>query len=157
MRRLAVVLVGVAGLALSCAAIAQERRFDVVVRPGDARHDAVHKIRVSKVAFGGSRIIVWSGASIDPDCSEHPGYTLSVVEPPSHGEVNVVAEPMYLAFPPNNPRSACNRRKVPAKQAYYTASPGYSGHDRLVLEGMTEDGTLRHVTVDVDVRKGAAG
>ncbi|MDB5436599.1 MAG: hypothetical protein JWR47_2856, partial [Phenylobacterium sp.] len=42
-------------------------------------------------------------------------------------------------------------------QAYYTANPGYVGRDRVVLEGATEDGTMRQVTIDVDVRKAANG
>jgi hypothetical protein len=157
MRAGAVILVGLAALALSSSATAQERHYEVTVRRVNNHIDGVQKIRMSKVAMGGSQIVLWGGASIDPDCSEHPGYTLSVVEPPSHGEVKVVAEPLYIAFPPNNPRSACNTHKVPGRRAYYTANTGFSGHDRVVLEGMTEDGTLRHVTVDVDVRKPANG
>jgi hypothetical protein len=141
----------VAGLAMA------EERFDVTVRRVNSHPDAVQKIKVSKAAIGSSQIIIWGGAAIDPDCSEHPGYTLNVVEPPAHGEVKVVAEPIYLAFPRANPRSACNSRKVPGRQAYYTAAPGFSGHDRVVLEGVTEDGTMRHVTVNVDVRKAANG
>jgi hypothetical protein len=46
---------------------------------------------------------------------------------------------------------------VPGRQVYYTAAPGFSGHDRVVLEGTSDDGTMRHVTVDVDVRKAADG
>ena len=157
MRAGIVVLTGLAALSLSAAAAAQERHYDVTVRQVSSHHDAVQKIRVSKAAIGSSRIVIWSGASVDPDCTEHPGYTLSVVEPPAHGEVKVVAEPVYMAFPPNNPRAACNSRKVPARQAYYTANPGYAGRDRVVLEGVTEDGTMRHVTIDVDVRKAANG
>jgi hypothetical protein len=150
-------LAGLAGAALSCSAMAQDHRYEVTVRPVNNHPGAVQKIKVSKVATGASRIIIWGGAAIDPDCSEHPGYSLNVVEPPAHGEVKVVAEPLYIAFPAGNPRAACNSRKVPGRQAYYTASPGFSGHDRVVLEGATEDGTMRHVTVDVEVRKGAAG
>ena len=150
------IVVGLAGLALSSAAVAQDR-YEVTVKRESSHPGAVQKIRVSKAAIGSSRIVIWGGASIDPDCSEHPGYSLSVVEPPAHGEVKVVAEPIYMAFPRDNPRAACNSRKVPGRQAYYTASPGFSGHDRVVLEGVTEDGTMRHVTIDVDVRKAAAG
>jgi hypothetical protein len=157
MRAAIVVLTGLVALTLGAAAAAQESRFEVTVRPVSSHPDAVQKIRVSKAVNGSSRIVIWGGASIDPDCAEHPGYTLSVVEPPAHGEVKVVAEPIYMAFPLNNPRAVCNHRKVPARQAYYTANPGYAGRDRVVLEGATEDGTMRHVTIDVDVRKAANG
>jgi hypothetical protein len=153
MRAATVLLAGAAAFSLSATALAQERHYDVTVRPVGGHHDAVQKIRVSKAAIGDSPIVIWGGAAIDPDCTAHPGYTLSVVQPPAHGQVKVVEEGVYLAFPPNNPRAACNSHKVPGRQAYYTANPGYSGRDRIVLEGVTEDGTIRHVTVDVDLRK----
>ncbi|HEV7383590.1 MAG TPA: hypothetical protein VGN89_01840 [Phenylobacterium sp.] len=153
MRR-TVLLVSAVVMAMAGLAMAQER-YEVTVKRESGHPGPIQKIRVSKAAIGSSRIIIWGGASIDPDCSEHPGYTLSVVEPPTHGEVKVVAEPVYMAFPLSNPRAACNARKVPGRQAYYTAVPGFSGHDRVVLEGATEDGTMRHVTIDVDVRKAA--
>jgi hypothetical protein len=119
--------------------------------------DGVQKISVSKAAVGSSQIVIWGGAAIDPDCSPHPGSTLTVVAPPVHGEVKVVEEPIYVAFPPGNPRAVCNSRKVPGRHVYYTASPGYSGHDRVVLEGASEDGHVRQVTIDVNVLKRAAG
>jgi hypothetical protein len=150
------IVIALAGLGLSCATLAQER-YEVTIQRGNSHPDAVQKIKVAKAVVGSSKIVIWGGASIDPDCSEHPGYTLNVVQPPEHGEVKVVAEPIYMAFPMNNPRAACNRRKVPGRQAYYTAAPGFSGHDRVILEGATDDGTMRHVTIDVDVRKAAAG
>ena len=92
--------------------------------------DGVQKINISKAAVGSSQIVIWGGAAIDPDCSPHPGSTLTVVTPPAHGEVKVVEEPIYVAFPPSNPRAACNSRKVPGRHVYYTASPGYAGHPR---------------------------
>lgn len=119
--------------------------------------DGVQKVSISKAAVGSSRIVIWGGAAIDPDCSPHPGTTLTVVTPPTHGEVKVVEEPVYVAFPPSNPRAACNSKKVPGRHVYYTASPGYWGHDRVVLEGASEDGHVRHVTIDVNVLKGSAG
>lgn len=156
MRIATIVLGGLAGLALSCAAVAQER-YELTVKREGAHPDAVQKIKVSKAVIGSAKIVIWGGASIDPDCAERPGYTLSVVEPPEHGEVKVVAEAIYIAFPQGNPRAVCNSRKAPGRQAYYTAAPGFTGHDRVVLEGASDDGTMRHVTIDVDVRKPAAG
>ena len=151
-----VVLVGLVGLSLSCAAVAQER-YEFTVKRESAHHDAIQKIKVSKAVIGSSKIVIWGGASIDPDCAERPGYSLNVVQPPEHGEVKVVAEAIYIAFPQGNPRAVCNSRKVPGRQAYYTAAPGFTGHDRVVLEGASDDGTMRHVTIDVDVRKAGAG
>jgi hypothetical protein len=146
---------GLAVLAVCGSAAAQERQYTVTVRPAAHVANGVQKIKLSKAAVGSSQIVIWGGAAIDPDCSPHPGSTLAVVTPPAHGEVKVVEEPIYVAFPPGNPRSACNSKKVPGRHVYYTASPGYSGHDRVVLEGSSEDGSVRHVTIDVNVLKGA--
>jgi hypothetical protein len=149
-------LVGLMALVQGGASLAQTRHYDVTVRPAASQDRGFQKITVSKAVIGDAQIVLWGGAAIDPDCSAHPGSTLTVVQPPSHGAVKVVDEPMYVAFPPQNPRSACNSRQVTGHKAYYTANPGYSGHDKVVLEGSSEDGHIRHVTVDVDVRKSAA-
>lgn len=129
----------------------------VTVRPAAHEAGGIQKINVSRAAVGSSQIVIWGGAAIDPDCSAHPGSTLTVVAPPAHGEIRVVEEPIYVAFPPGNPRSVCNSKKVPGRQVYYTAAPGYAGHDRVILEGASADGHVRHVTVDVKVLKAAAG
>jgi len=146
---------GLAVLAFCGTAAAQERQYTVTVRPAVHASNGIQKISVSRAAVGSSQIVIWGGAAIDPDCSPHPGSTLAVVTQPAHGEVKVVEEPIYVAFPPGNPRSACNSKKVPGRHVYYTASPGYSGHDRVVLEGASEDGRVRRVTVNVNVLKGA--
>ena len=148
---------GLALLAYCGAAAAQEQQYMVTVRPAGHEANGVQKINISKAAVGSSQIVIWGGAAIDPDCSPHPGSTLTIVAPPAHGAVKVVEEPIYVAFPPGNPRSACNSKKVPGRHVYYTASPGYAGHDRVILEGSSEDGHVRHVTIDVDVLKGASG
>jgi hypothetical protein len=134
--------------------------FSALVLCGAAaaqQNKGYQKISVSKAAIGSTQIVIWGGAAIDPDCTQHPGSTLTVVEQPAHGTVKVVEEPIYIAFPPGNPRSVCNSRKVPGRKVYYTANAGYSGHDKVVLEGASEDGHVRHVTIDVDVRKGGSG
>jgi len=81
-----------------------------------------------------------------------PDATLTILEQPAHGAAVVKDEPYYVAFPPANPRSACNDRKVPGHQAFYTAAAGYTGHDRMVLQGSSPDGAVRRIAVDITVR-----
>ena len=78
--------------------------------------------------------------------------TLAIVRPPEHGTARISDDPFYLAFPPNNPRAACNRQKIPGHQAFYAADPGYTGRDRVVLRGTSPEGRVREITVDIDVR-----
>ena len=157
MRSIMLAAAGLGALALGGLAAAQERHYAVTVAPIGQQAKGFQKISVSKAAIGSARIVLWGGAAIDPDCSPHPGSTLAVVQPPAHGSVQVVEEGVYVVFPAGNPRSACNGRKTPGRKVYYTAAEGYAGHDRVVLEGGSEDGHVRHVTIDIDVRKAANG
>jgi hypothetical protein len=157
MRSMMLAAAGLGAIALCGAAAAQTRHYEVTVAPSAQSAKGFQKVSISKAAIGSAQIVIWGGAAIDPDCSPHPGSTLAVVQPPAHGSVKVVEEGVYVAFPAGNPRSACNGRKVPGRKVYYTAAEGYAGHDKVVLEGASEDGHVRHVTVDVDVRKAANG
>lgn len=142
-------------LALYCAclpAVAQESRYLVIIHPA-ARGEGYQKVSVSAAALGSAPIMVWHNTSIDPDCSARaPGSTLTVLAQPTHGAVVVDDTPDYFAFPPANPRSACNTRKVPGHHATYTAASGFTGKDRFVLQGSSGQGVVRRVTVTVDVR-----
>ncbi|HEY5410760.1 MAG TPA: hypothetical protein VIJ94_08525 [Caulobacteraceae bacterium] len=127
----------VAGLALGAivagSAFGQERSYVVTVVPGGHAH-GFEKLSVSKATVDTSPIRVWANTAINPDCTmESPGATLVLLSPPSHGTATITDEPYFASFPPTNPRAACNSRKVPGHQAFYTAAAGFAGHDRLVL------------------------
>jgi hypothetical protein len=96
--------------------------------------------------------MLWANAQLDPDCSEHPGATLTAVQQPVHGTLRIVHEDGYTNFPPANPRAICNRRKTPVNHAYYAAAPGFTGHDKVVLQGSSSEGHIREITVDILVR-----
>ena len=133
-------------------AAAQSRSYLVTVNPLEKAR-GFEKVRLSKAALGSSEITLMYNTAIDPDCSVHPpGTTLTILKPPEHGVARVSDEPIYTAFPPNNPRSACNNRKVPGHTAYYAANPGFTGHDRVVLQGSSPAGRVREITVDIEVR-----
>jgi hypothetical protein len=138
--------------AVATGAMAQAQRYQVTVS-SVATPSGYEKLHVDRAAIGSTPIRIWANTAIDPDCTAHqPGATLTVLEPPAHGTADVKNEPYFAAFPPANPRSACNSRKVPGNQAFYTAAAGYTGHDRLVLQGSSPDGAVRRITVDVTVR-----
>jgi hypothetical protein len=156
MRAGTAVLVGLSALAFSCGALssvatAQERHYDVTVRPVSPAK-GFEKLSVSKAALGSTQILLWRNTAINPDCSEVPGVTLSILRPPAHGKASVSDEPLYLAFPQSNPRSVCNSRKVPGHEAFYQADAGFTGHDKLVLQGSSPEGAVREITVDIQVR-----
>lgn len=95
------------------AALAHAAQYNVIVAPKSRPH-GFEKISVSKAAIGSASIRIWANTAIDPDCSAHlPGPTLTILQPPTHGQARISDEPFYAAFPPANPRSVCNSRKVP--------------------------------------------
>lgn len=146
------ILACVAGLAVAAGVSAQPSQYQVTVSPVSPV-SGYQKLSIAKAVVGSAPIRVWANTAIDPDCSVHtPGATLTILEPPAHGAAVVKDEPYFAAFPPANPRSACNNRKVPGHQAFYTAASGYTGHDRMVLQGSSPDGALRRIAVDITVR-----
>ena len=145
--RLAVALTFLA----ASAAAAQTRRYEVTVNP-TSDPGGYEKVHVSKATIGTAPIRLWYNTSVEPDCSPHGAPTLSIAHPPRHGTVDISDRPFFYAFPANGPRAACSQRKVPGHQAFYTAQAGYSGHDKVVLEGSQPDGTVRRIDIDIDVR-----
>jgi hypothetical protein len=108
---------------------------------------------MSKATNGTDEIMLLGSAAVNPDCTRSTHRRPMIVrEAPTHGAVKVVAGMFFVPFSPPNPRAACNRRRLPAQQAYYAAEPGFTGHDLIVLEQATFDGHLRQVTIDVEVR-----
>lgn len=145
-------LIGLAVAAVTVgAAAAQTSQYVVTVRK-TAPDKGFEKVRIEKAALGASEIVLWGNTQLDPDCREHPGATLTAVQQPAHGVLRIVHEDGYTNFPPANPRSACNSRKVPVNHAYYAATPGFSGHDKVVLQGSSSEGHVREITVDILVR-----
>ena len=110
------------------------------------------KISIDKATIGSAEIRLWQNTSVEPDCSPRGTPTLTVVHPPEHGKVVIRDDPFFYVFPPQSARAACSTQKVPGHRAFYTADAGFSGHDKVVLEGSQPDGYVRRITVNIDVR-----
>lgn len=59
---------------------------------------------------------------------------------------------VFLNFPESNPRSACNRRRIPGTVATYIAQRGYAGPDSLSLEAIYPTGEMRQGSFHIMVR-----
>jgi hypothetical protein len=113
---------------------------------------AFERINLSKATVGTATIEVWRLTILNPDCTEVPGGTLTILKQPAHGRVTLSTGNFYPSYPPANPRSLCNTRKAPGQQAYYQAHLGYAGADEFVLQAFTPMGAVREIYVDVVVR-----
>ena len=149
MMRIQAAIVGASFLAGGLA-VAQTSRFQVTVTPQSAP-EGYGKISIDKAAIGAAEIRLWQNTSVEPDCSPHGQTTLTIVHPPQNGTVRISDEPFFYVFPPQSARAACSQQKVPGHRAFYTASTGFSGHDKVVLEAAQPDGYVRRIWINIDV------
>lgn len=136
-------------LALSSQSIAQTY---VVQRIGPAPAKGYADIHISKSAIAGQQIRLWWATLLNPDCTMAGTMTTEIVSPPRHGQASISEGEIYPEYRQPNPRVACDARKVPGKQAFYTASADFHGHDKVVIQNATSEGRIRRVIVDIDVR-----
>ena len=95
------------------------------------------------VAAGGS-LTIYKITAVNPDCSSLGRAAIHLLSAPMGGQVTLSAGREYLAFAPGNPRSACNRRKLPATEMIYHVSPGFAGIDRFSAEVIDPTGVAAH-------------
>ena len=151
MRQVVVAALAFGGLLVG-PAFGQVRSYVVTVAPAGPTR-GFQKTSISKATVGSSPIRLWANTAINPDCSaQTPAATLTIISPPNHGQATISDDRYFLSFPPTNPRSACNARKVPGHQAFYTAAAGFTGRDHVVLQGTSPDGRVRQISVDIEVR-----
>lgn len=104
------------------------------------------------VAASGRSLEVAKYTAINPDCTSLGPIGVNLVVAPQGGEVRVGEGRRYMAFVPANPRSACNRRKIPATFVLYRSQPGFTGQDSFVVEVVFPNGTAQRARITVNVR-----
>lgn len=97
---------------------------------------SVVSAQADKVVASGKLLLLYEAYSTNPDCSSAGNVVLRVAQSPEHGRVSIRQTGVFPRFPEANPRSACNRRRVPGVQATYTSQRGYLGPDFVVLEAL---------------------
>lgn len=124
----------------------------MVQRVGTAPAKGYGDIRISKSTIAGQPIRLWWATLLNPDCTAGGTMTTEIVSPPRHGQATISDDKFYPEFIQPNPRAACDVRKVPGKQAFYTATTGFRGHDKVIIRNATSEGRMRRIVVDIDVR-----
>lgn len=143
-------------LGLAALAAAPATAQTVVVAPtivaGAADTDSYRELNMIKNAVPGQKVRIWYALSIERDCSTAGAMVTQILEVPEHGLAVVENGKEFPNFPAGNPRSACNTRRVPASEVYYTAKADFTGRDSFVMRNSTPDGHIRKITVYIDVR-----
>jgi hypothetical protein len=142
-----------AALAVAGASAAAAEGRDPIIDGLSRQPPGFETAHLSKATIGTAEIMLLGSAAINPDCTASgPIRPMLVRQAPAHGAVRLAKGMFFVPYPPENPRSICNRRRLPGQRAYYVAESGFTGHDAVVLEQSTFDGHVRQVTVDVEVR-----
>lgn len=104
------------------------------------------------VVRSGAPIVVYKITALNPDCSTLGPSTVNLLRAPEGGQASVAERRDYVAFIPANPRSACNRRKVPTTEILYQSAPGFSGYDNFSAEIIAPNGVAMKRNFMVEVR-----
>jgi hypothetical protein len=109
-------------------------------------------IAQTRTVVAGQPFKLHEAYATNPDCSSMGDVVIRVVSPPSNGRVSIARGGAFPRFAPPNVRSDCNRRRVPATIATYTAQRGYTEPDSVSLEIIYPTGDLRQTSYSLMVR-----
>ncbi|MGO4715019.1 hypothetical protein [Bradyrhizobium sp. 2TAF24] len=106
----------------------------------------------SKVAASGATIRLYRASSTNPDCSTAGEPIVRLTQSPQHGRIRLARTRVYINFPPNNLRSACNRSGVRGVLVSYVSQRGYTGPDSAAIDVFYPSGNVRQASFDIAVR-----
>ena len=107
---------------------------------------------VNRVVAAGGTLRVNFYLAINPDCSLVDYPTVRLVTAPANGTVSVKKGKAFPFFPAANPRSACNRTRVPAILLDYRPSRGFVGSDTFEVNAIFPVGAESTDTFNVTVK-----
>lgn len=90
-------------------------------------------------------------AFINPDCTNIGYATARVTQPPAHGSLEIGHADDFGYWQPQNPRSECNKRRVPGVIIHYKAQPGFVGVDGLTYEIFGPGPGMRRFNLTINV------
>ncbi len=106
--------------------------------------------RTVAVPAGGKLKLAFVTA-INPDCTTIGSTTARAAREPARGKLTIQTADDFVFFPPANPRSACNTKRVRGQLVEYHAAPGFKGTETLAYDVFQSRGGVVHYTVTVNV------
>nr|WP_245274005.1 hypothetical protein [Rhizobium leguminosarum] len=103
-------------------------------------------------ALSGERTKMGQSYNLNEDCTAATIANIKLVEAPAHGSVEFVKENIYSNYK-DGIRIKCNSRKSLGVSEYYTSNSGYSGSDMYKVRVSYGEGTIKDVTVNINVIK----
>ncbi len=90
--------------------------------------------------------------NLNEDCTVATMANIKLVQAPAHGSVDFVKENIFPNYK-DGVRNKCNSRKSLGVSEYYTSKSGYSGPDMYKVRVSYGEGTIKDVTVNINVIK----
>ena len=90
--------------------------------------------------------------TLNPDCSPVGYPSAQLVSGPSNGAVTMFKGAAFPAYPSDNPRSACIKRRVPGTIIEYRPRRDFTGSDSFTVNVIFPDGTERTDTFNITVK-----
>jgi hypothetical protein len=88
--------------------------------------------------------------NLNPDCALIDIPVVRLVQPPAHGNLEIVQAEDFPTYQGNNPRTICNTMRVKGVRVAYKSSAGYVGGDEFAYEVFVAGHVVRrHVGVNV--------
>jgi hypothetical protein len=99
----------------------------------------------------GSKLKLQFVIALNPDCTVIQSASARVVKEPVHGRITIQPGEDFAYFPPANPRSSCNSRRVKGQIVEYHAPVGFKGTDIVKYDYFNSVGGVFHNTVTINV------
>ncbi|MBB3353711.1 hypothetical protein FHT70_003659 [Rhizobium sp. BK049] len=114
--------------------------------------DGIQKSQDQSRALSGERTKMGQSYNLNVDCTAATIPKIRLAQAPAHGSVDFVSEGVY-SNDKESQRVKCNSRKSPGVSEYYTSQSGYSGKDVYKVRVSYGEGTVKDVTVNINVIK----
>lgn len=99
----------------------------------------------------GAKLKVQFVTAINPDCTTIVSGNVRPVKQPARGALTIKPADDFVYFPPANPRSACNAKRVKGTLVEYQSPADFKGTDSLAYDVFLDSGGVAHHTITINV------
>jgi len=124
-----------------------KRHYAISVNPAAAPQT----VEYARVAVADQVLQLAYVPFLHPDCSSMGFAAVRVIDEPKHGKTTIEEGTGFSAFPQNNPRFECNKRRTDGVNLSYAPEAGFTGSDSMTVEVAGPDGSThkRRFTIEV--------
>jgi hypothetical protein len=108
--------------------------------------------RLTMTAIAGKPLKLNFSNSTNPDCSSVGETVVRLTPAPHHGRITISKASDFPAFPKQNVRRACNKKRVAGTQTVYVSERGYLGSDSAAIEIIFASGGTARRSYTINVK-----